>query len=87
MLSVEISRPLSVAISMSSAHAVLTTMSMVGIWGVYAPTCRVGADVLRAEPDHPVLVGEPLGDLLVDRHLAAGDAVPRLLEVGDVGLA
>ena len=28
---------------MSSAHAVLTTMSMVGIWGVYAPTCRVGA--------------------------------------------
>ncbi len=44
MLSVEISRPLSVAISMSSAHAVLTTMSMVGIWGVYAPTCRVGAD-------------------------------------------
>ena len=32
--SVEISRPLSSAISMSSAHAVLTTMSMVGICGV-----------------------------------------------------
>ncbi len=28
---------------MSSAHAVLTTMSIVGICEVYAPTCSVGA--------------------------------------------
>ena len=41
--SVEMSTPLSVAISMSSDQAVLTTMSIVGIWGVYAPTCRTGA--------------------------------------------
>ena len=81
------SRPLSVAISMSSAHAVLTTMSIVGIWGVYAPTCRVGASS-SAEPRRilPSLSASRLATFWSIAISPPGDAVPRLLEVGDVGL-